>query len=752
MEFVNLLRGAGDEDISTRGNMLFHELSAPTTKLILSISDDPSAAAVVVALGFAKSVVTVFSRFAGRHADIRGPKLNQLSCELTSTTRTWVALCRKDSEVARRFFHHTRQFSRRMEELMVRVDLLQQQLHRGWSPADKCKSWCFPAVWDGPSALKDLDDKLSVEMVKQLLREQTAAMEQLWETFPVISFANRPHYDEPDVRYFLASIPLRQTAQDFEGAEAWDDMCESLRFHFQLGQRSRRSAAVRSRSCGSRNPTTTSGMCATSWPPFLCGRQRRISKGLKHGMTCVRACLSISNWGKDRRAAQPPWHGGVAEAPCSHAHDLSFQPLLLVVCRAPTELGLTVSKALHLFGDDCAADVLFPCGEHTHALAIEGLCWRLSHLPPSALSAVTIPPQSCCRPSSKTASVTCWTNGPSRLHREMGTPQLPPACCWSWSNRASQVLHCLLRFRSPDLECELAQMQCEGMRALCARGASHVHLVHGPPLSRKLQGHTRALGSWKRIVLLADTTEFELYRQTRCVLQSPDVPGVVLDWGCSEPTRKAYRLSVCLFSLLAIGIVGQTLPVPCCMKAPRDYGQASKPLIIEIGDPSECPVLQLIGEQTRTGPADVQTPTQPVMRNLIGLAHRHPATVTHKAVVEAMVADLDAQGFIHRRDVERAPTEMQCHSCVHTPESLNKMAQVLAKVVGSQCGAKGCHDPSIIVLLGETGCGKTYLLQKLLELLGAGSWQTAAAKGDSGGTSTSTSQFSSTCTSQSSNS
>eukprot|EP00397_Hematodinium_sp_SG-2012_P000040 GEMP01000040.1.p1 GENE.GEMP01000040.1~~GEMP01000040.1.p1 ORF type:complete len:3817 (+),score=1018.01 GEMP01000040.1:35-11485(+) len=387
---------------------------------------------------------------------------------------------------------------------------------------------------------------------------------------------------------------------------------------------------------------------------------------------------------------QPAWVGqGVSSKP-------RIDDGLTLIVSEPAKLALTLGKICMRYGDMCP-DEVFPCSGDTGALAVDGLLWRLeANGGHSAQLQVVVAPE-LLYPAF--ANSLCQ----KLIIRTKRNVNYPCRCIVLCADPTCTVALRLSRWRNLDVEAELHNL------APPALENSGLSVVTGPSLCGKSkmlkEAHTR------RIIMHSDMSEAELVRLIRTVLRDSDVNNVVLDFG-TPPPSVVTRFSATLWCLAAYHMAGLALPLPCCLDPPRAQGcKGDRKVVVEIRNISRISFLDTLEptkpDNSTTALGDEKSDdTDTDLAALMDLAALplDQMPPTDNAVLQAMKDTL----------TKTTKVVVQTHSVstrtplpyTHTRESLRVMAHVLHNVVNRQP----------VILIGETGCGKTYLLQKFVEL------------------------------------
>lgn len=353
----------------------------------------------------------------------------------------------------------------------------------------------------------------------------------------------------------------------------------------------------------------------------------------------------------------------------------------------------------------CRIDALFACHKQSCPLAVEGLLWRIREghqLSPVLVLALPerLPIESQEEIQRQLADCQCALKQSGKL------------LVIVIADEKSKMFHRLTDFRRPDLEAAAKSLGNEELEKVCPF-QKDVKLLEGPPLSGKsseLKTHPA-----NRLALRPDLSELEFCRLCRRICRDGESPELVLDFGWTDMEGKLSSCGMLLLPLLLFGVAGLSLSYPFCLSAPRPHG--TKKLVLEVGPAEKICLFSSLRSQHhqrsicgRAGRAGPQPLALPALEDLLAQKEeaRFRVVVDEKEVVSALQKDFQEGGY----------KQLIHHPYTHTVSSLKEMLQILKSMNDWRRSDKNAAHAPIIVLLGETGTGKTYLLTKTCELYG----------------------------------
>lgn len=241
----------------------------------------------------------------------------------------------------------------------------------------------------------------------------------------------------------------------------------------------------------------------------------------------------------------------------------------------------------------------------------------------------------------------------------------------------------------------------------------------GPPLSGKSSIFPGAAKN--RILVTSETTESTICARLRKMVSS-DAEEIYIDLGQCDALDKCHRLSTFFVSLCLFGVGGQTLRKPCVLD-PRK----TRSIIFETLNIDDFPFLRLFPVTSTeanlaTAPSgeavEALFPELCALRDGAGQEDTTNLRITDDMVIVAICADYGVDGANNRS----APASL---SYEYTKDLLHKIILVLQRLSSlihprlhkNSAHRLGARSRSACVLEGETGTGKTYLLQQVPTLL-----------------------------------
>eukprot|EP00438_Fugacium_kawagutii_P004723 Skav217803 [mRNA] locus=scaffold1782:499553:529753:- [translate_table: standard] len=355
----------------------------------------------------------------------------------------------------------------------------------------------------------------------------------------------------------------------------------------------------------------------------------------------------------------------------------------------------------------CRIDALFACHKQSCPLGVEGLLWRIREghqLSPVLVLALPerLPVESQDEIQRQLADCQCALKESGKL------------LVIVIADERSKMFHRLTDFRRPDLEAAAKSLGNEELEQVCPF-QKDVKLLEGPPLSGKsseLKTHPA-----NRLALRPDLSELEFCRLCRRICRDGESPELVLDFGWTDIEGKLSSCGMLLLPLLLFGVAGLSLSYPFCLTAPRPHG--TKRLVLEVGPAEKIGLFSSLRSHhqrsicERAGRSGPQQWPLPSLEGLLAQKEEQQdegfhVVVDEREVVSALQDDFQGSGY----------KQLIHHPYTHTVSSLKEMLQILKSMNNWRRSDKNAAHAPIIVLLGETGTGKTYLLTKTCELYG----------------------------------
>lgn len=291
--------------------------------------------------------------------------------------------------------------------------------------------------------------------------------------------------------------------------------------------------------------------------------------------------------------------------------------------------------------------------------------------------------------------------------------------------------------RNYDLERCLAQLHPRF--DLVSPLKSRTHVLHGKPLTGKTGNDTAASNrASERVVVTNSTKEASFCHEIREVLASSaanvvryndEGQKVWIDLGQIDLHEKIAEVGVALLHLLVFGVTGMSLtnPVVCGGKETEITVEIAHPFgFLEWFPGQEVrrdDDIDDINEDTAEEEGTDKVGILELAGRLEGVAadaNTNATSAKAEDVLKAFVTDLETAGVKN----EKVPATVKISSerpFVYNKDSLEKMHLILQRIL-PVLGGRALSPPTLppcVLLCGETGTGKTYILQELLFLFEA---------------------------------
>ena len=355
----------------------------------------------------------------------------------------------------------------------------------------------------------------------------------------------------------------------------------------------------------------------------------------------------------------------------------------------------------------CRIDGLFACHKQSCPLAVEGLLWRIrnGHLRVPVM-VVALPEQLCVESQEE---IQRQLDDCKNALKETGKFLVIVV-----ADDRSKLFHRLTEFRRADLEAAARSLSDEELQQICP--FKEVELLEGEPLC----GKSTAVPSnpSARLALRPDLNELEFCRLCRRICRDGQSPELVLDFGWTEIDAKMASLGMLLLPLLLFGVAGVSLAYPLCLHTPREHG-GKKKLILEVGPVEKIAFFGSLRNERHWHaiPSRDAESTETLQLGPPPFPNVQ-ALVDKKSQAESMTQFLETEVVKALEKDGKEKFNQMNHPYTHTLASLREMLSIFKSLSFWRKSEKTATHAPIIVLLGETGTGKTYLLTKAFELYG----------------------------------
>ena len=393
-----------------------------------------------------------------------------------------------------------------------------------------------------------------------------------------------------------------------------------------------------------------------------------------------------------------PWAGPILQQQITGAPDL--QAISMVLAPGSGEAAHFTRQIMACL-NFCRIDALFPCHKQTCPLAVEGMLWRMREGHQESPVLVLALPEKL--PIESQEEIQRQLSDCKRALMENGKFLVIVL-----ADDRSKMFHRLTDFRRPDLEAAAKSLSDEQLKQVCP--FLDVQLVEGPPLSGKSSSLSSHPGN--RLAVRPDLSESEFCRLCRRICRDGQSPELVLDFGWTEMDGKLSSCGMLLLPLLLFGVAGLSLTYPFCINAPREHG-VKKKLVLEVGPAEQISLFGGVrtGQRCRFVPSqneDLVSGQLCKLQELVDWYAQAEVWGNQSIIPESEVESAMRNNFVGNQLV---------HPYTHTLVSLREMVRIMNSVVVWRKSDKYTHA-AIIILLGPTGTGKTYLLTKTFELYG----------------------------------